>query len=88
MASRTSPYNRMDAYKVLYEDGEYSLERSDKSASLKPSQYTHILMEGETLQSVSFIYYGDSGRWGDIATFNGIVDPLDLNPGITLQIPI
>lgn len=82
-----SPYNNQDTYQLNYDNGEYSLERIDKSLSLKPSEYSHTVIEGETLQSISFKYYNDSGRWGDIATYNGIIDPLDLEVGMILQIP-
>lgn len=83
----TSPYNSIDSYQLNYDDGEYSLERVDKSTDLTDSGYQHTVLEGETLQNISFKYYSDSGRWGDIATYNGIVDPLDLEAGMVLQIP-
>ena len=88
MASTTSPYNLNDSYVVKYKDGESSVERVDKTYSLKSSNRSHTVLEGETLQSISFRYYGDSGRWGDIATFNGIIDPFSLEVGDSLQIPL
>lgn len=87
MESKTSPYNVQDSYVVKYPDGESSVERIDKTFILKPSNRTHIVLEGETLQSIAFQYYGDSGRWGDIATFNDIIDPFSLEAGDNLQIP-
>lgn len=84
----TSPYNTEDAYKVQYEDGEYSLERSDKSVELTSSGIIHTVLEGETLQNIAYRYYKDSGRWGDIATFNGIINPFDeLETHQVLNIP-
>lgn len=83
----TSPYNVSDSIEIHYPDGEYSVERLDKRASLKDSGIIHTVMEGETLQNIANKYYGDSGRWGDIATFNDIIDPLDIEHGMVLQIP-
>lgn len=88
MAAKNSPYNSQDAYAVDFGDGEYGLDRSDLSGSLSMSDIRHTVLEGETLQSISFKYYGSSGRWGDIATFNGIIDPFDLEKGTVLVIPV
>lgn len=83
----TSPYNPNDAFQLLYDENEYSLERTDKSNTLTPSGITHTILEGETLQNIAFKYYKDSGRWGDIATFNALIDPLDIEKGMVIQIP-
>lgn len=85
---RISPYNTYDAYQLSYDDGEYSLERVDKTSSLSDSGITHVVLEGETLQNISFKYFKDSGRWGDIATMNNMVDPFDIEPGTVLIIPV
>ena len=42
---------------------------------------------GDTLDRISARYFGDSTRWRDIASLNGIQDPLDLTPGRLLSIP-
>lgn len=83
----TSPYNSNDSYQVNYSDGEYSVERVDTSTTLTDSGTQHTVLEGETLQNIAFKYYGDSGRWGDIATFNGIVDPFNIEAEQVLSIP-
>lgn len=88
MESRTSPYNTQDAYRLSYPDGEYSLERDTKENTLRASEVIHTVLEGETLQNISFKYFGDSGRWGDIATLNGIVDPFEIEKGRNLMIPM
>ena len=85
----TTPYNSEDSYVLLYSDGEYSLERNDKADSLKASDITHIVLEGETLQNIAYRYYGDSGRWGDIAAINKLVDPFEeVTKGTHLIIPL
>ena len=83
----TSPYKASDSIEIHYPDGEYSVERLDKKGSLKDTGIIHTVIEGETLQNIANKYYGDSGRWGDIATINDIIDPLDIESGMVLQIP-
>lgn len=56
------------------------------SGTPKP-QKTHQVQVGDTLDRIAARYYGDSTRWRDIATLNGIADPLDLTPGHLLSIP-
>ncbi len=87
MVRKTSPYNSQDAVKIDFGDGEYGLDRLDISSKLSSSNIRHTVLEGETLPNISFKYYGDSGRWGDIATFNDIIDPFDLEKGTVLIIP-
>lgn len=41
----------------------------------------------DTLQSLAAAEYGDPAWWRPIATANGIVNPRDLRPGMTLAIP-
>lgn len=41
----------------------------------------------DTLQSLAADEYGDPALWRPIATANGIVNPRDLRPGMTLTIP-
>jgi nucleoid-associated protein YgaU len=51
-------------------------------------EIVHTLLEGETLQSVAFRYYGDSGLWADIADANNIIDPFtEVYRGKQLIIP-
>jgi nucleoid-associated protein YgaU len=42
---------------------------------------------GDTLDRIAARYFGDSTKWRDIATLNGLADPLDLTPGRLLSIP-
>ena len=48
---------------------------------------THQVQVGDTLDRIAARYFGDSTKWRDIATLNGIADPLDLAPGRLLSIP-
>lgn len=67
----TSPYNQSDL-------------NNQASANIKD---THIVKEGETLQSIAYQYYGDSGHWHRLVAFNHIINPFDLKPYTKLFIP-
>jgi Contractile injection system tube protein/LysM domain len=49
--------------------------------------HTHVVQEGDTLSRISNKAYDDPRHWRQIAEHNGIVDPLDLKPGMVLEIP-
>ena len=48
---------------------------------------THIVRDGDSLQSLAFDAYGDAAQWRAIAEANGIDDPLALRRGSSLSIP-
>lgn len=48
---------------------------------------THVIAEGDTLQSIAFREYDKPSLWRGIAAFNAIDDPLRLNPGTRLLLP-
>lgn len=80
----TSPYS--DSFVIKYPDGDISVERNRSPIS---SDYVvHTVLEGETIQSIAFQYYGDSGMWGVIADANDILNPFeDLHEDMELIIP-
>ena len=48
----------------------------------------HTIAQGETLEHISFQYYGDATRWWQIADANAsIQNPLLLTPGTVIDIP-
>lgn len=54
----------------------------------KGSCELHTLKEGETLQEIAAVRYGDSGLWYIIAEANTILNPFkELEPGMILLIP-
>jgi hypothetical protein len=56
--------------------------------SLAREQHTsHRVQVGDSLASIAWDHYKDSTRWRDIATANGIDDPLKLQGGTILTIP-
>jgi hypothetical protein len=48
---------------------------------------TRQLLEGDSLQSMSFREYGDPNLWRAIADINGVDDPLAVPPGTHLLLP-
>lgn len=47
----------------------------------------HIIKEGERLDTIAYLYYGDSKKWFIIADSNDIINPFLLEPGESLLIP-
>lgn len=82
------PYDESRVYQLDYpEDTDYTLERVDE-VDLLDSEIVHTVLEGETLHSISYKYYGNSSRWSDIADYNGLVNPFELKAGNNLIIPM
>ncbi len=52
-----------------------------------PGMRTHVLREGDSLQSIAHAEYGKPALWRGIAAFNGIDDPLRVAPGATILVP-
>lgn len=63
-------------YAIKYSNGDYSLERPIPTTQFSDSDKVHGVMDGETLQSIAYRYYGDSGYWYVIAEANYIIDPI------------
>lgn len=79
-----SPYD--NSYIIEYPDGDITLER--RPAETYSDAKVHTVLPGETIQSISFQYYKDSGYWGAIADVNDILNPFeDLQPGLQIAIP-
>jgi hypothetical protein len=49
---------------------------------------SHVVREGDSLQSIAFHYYQDATRWPTIAEHNRIDNPLALRRGHRLTIPL
>ncbi len=48
---------------------------------------THVVRDGDSIQSVAHSAYGDATQWRRIAEANGIDDPMSLSRGTVLSIP-
>lgn len=83
-----SPYDNSYSINV---QGEVLLSPYDQSDLSNQASNnildTHIVKEGETLQSIANKYYGDSGAWYRILVFNGFIDPFEITPDTKLFIP-
>jgi hypothetical protein len=49
---------------------------------------THVVQTGETLSQIAYEMYDDPTQWRAIADQNSILDPLQLTPGMVLEIPM
>jgi nucleoid-associated protein YgaU len=47
----------------------------------------HNVVRSETASAIAAAVLGDPARWREVAEANGIDDPLNIPPGITLQVP-
>jgi nucleoid-associated protein YgaU len=63
-----------------------SLPTNPTSGGL-PGRSTHLIRDGETLQSVAQQRYGKPGAWRKIAEINGITDPHRVRVGTTVFLP-
>lgn len=81
-----SPYE--DSYIVEYPNGEQTLERFKFKHNKSSSDIVHTVLDGETIQSIAFKYYGNSGFWYRIADINNIYNPIEeVVSGMQLLIP-
>ena len=53
----------------------------------RESRRSHLMDEGDSLASVAYREYGDPNLWRGLAAFNGIDDPLRIQPGSRVLIP-
>ena len=88
MASIKSPYD--SAVIVEYPDDSISLESTKETVVTTDDDLVYTVKDGDTLQGIANVYYGDSGLWHIIAIANDIQNPFDENefyPGQILKIP-
>ncbi len=68
-------------YKTLAEQiRELNLQSADHTKA-------HVVQQGDTLSRIAWEAYGDATAWRRVAEFNGLDDPLELKPGMVLEIP-
>lgn len=64
-----------------------NLEGTNPTSVGEPGQRVRVVQEGDRLDWIAYQEYGDASLWRRIAEANGINDPLELRPGMTLSIP-
>lgn len=75
MASLKSPYDNVVV--LEYRDGDYSLETVKTEVATTSDDRTYTVKDGDTLQAIADVFYGDSGLWHIIAMANNISNPFD-----------
>ena len=86
MNSNNSPY--LNSYGLDYGNGDTSLERTPYIHTPLGNDVEHLVMSGETIFSIAFKYYGDSGLWYMIADYNLLSNPLvEIVEGLQITIP-
>jgi nucleoid-associated protein YgaU len=63
-----------------------SLPTNPTSGGL-PGRRTHVVTDGDTLQSIATATYGRPGAWRRIAAINRIDNPSRVRPGTTIYLP-
>ena len=82
---RDNPYSTGKVFK--FKDETRALLRVRLDIPESPKDRVHVLVEGETLDTLAFKFYKNSKLWWIIADYNNILDPFDLTPYTTLDIP-
>lgn len=70
-----------------YEDEKTARPLQNPTSHTQDLHAVHRLVQGETLDRVAAVRYGDPNRWRLIAEANAVLDPLALTPGALLAIP-
>lgn len=83
----SGPYK--DSRAIVYEDGEVSLDSTNiTQVRISSNNPIHTVKDGETIHSIAYYYYRDSGKWYLIAEANHIFNPFrEIHPGTKLIIP-
>lgn len=73
---------------INYKEGDQSLERTPEVMLKSDGDITYTIKEGDTLQAISFRFYGDSDLWYRLADVNGYYNPFEeLEIGDEIIIP-
>jgi len=73
---------------IAFQDGTQLAEDITPPPKVTGEEETYVVGQGDTLLSISYEKYRNHSDWDAIATFNGIIDPYDLEVGTVLLIPI
>jgi Contractile injection system tube protein/LysM domain len=67
--------------------GQAKTPSQNPTTRATPGLGSHVVRDGDTLQSIAYASYGDPTQWRPIAQANGIDDPMRLRRGAPLSIP-
>lgn len=86
---RDSPY--VNGVLVVYDDNSYTLDPPDnplKYYNQSGDDKTHLIQQGDTLESLAYLYYKNSSFWHVILNYNPWLEEIeDLPMGQNLLIP-
>lgn len=83
-----SIYSRYYGLDTVSQGGRVSLaERPVPPSQDFPDSLVHVVLAGQTLDQIAFLYYGREDLWWRIADQNPGIDPLGIAPGDKLAIP-
>jgi nucleoid-associated protein YgaU len=72
---------------ITIEEVPFDPARQNPTSGSLNSRRSHVLRDGDSLQSIAYREYGSPALWRSLALFNGIDDPLRLVPGNSILIP-
>lgn len=75
---------KVDFIQAFDEDGP---QASQNPTTRTEARKTHLVQQGDRLDFLAFIEYGQPGLWREIAAANNLDDPTDIHPGQVLIIP-
>jgi nucleoid-associated protein YgaU len=81
----------MKAYETVaittFADGTQLLADIGQLNPISQTNPIHTVVQGETLLSIAFTYYGNHSDWANIYLANALLDPFTLEVGSKLIIP-
>ena len=75
---------KVDFIQAFDEDGP---QASQIPTARTSARKTHLVQQGDRLDYLAYQEYGQPGLWREIASANGLDDPMDIHPGQVLVIP-
>lgn len=82
---KTNAYT--DSYRIIYEEGDESLERRPINHQEDIDDVIYTIKEGDSLTNIAFKFYNSSNLWFLIADANNIINPFELELGTNIIIP-
>lgn len=88
-ATANTPYEKDMIWDKIKQTGGENPSDINADIKVKNNEYyaLHKISSGETLSAISKKYYGDAGRYNEIAKFNNISNPDKIQAGQEIKIP-
>lgn len=72
----------------MQDDDEDDVDESTNPTTRTEARKTHVVQQGERLDVIAYQEYGHPMHWRTLAEANGLLNPLDLQPGQILIVPL